>query len=177
MKDARELLKVLGYDSESVTLENEKLKHTPTDPHICVCGHPSISHTITREGGTFCKPSKMFCHCENLVKVLKAEDVRVFKFKTHNFGISHALTRGLLALGKREKKAKLTVNYFCFIQDCTFQEPNQVFTPVLLEFWPGGPPEGKLVWNYKWQRPSEYHRDLRDILVCREHLDFYRLAT
>lgn len=118
----------------------------------------------------------MWCHCENLVKALEAEDVRVFKFKTHNFGIGHALTRGLLALGKLENKALLTANYLCFLKDCTFRERNQVFTPVLIELWPGGPPEVKLVRNYKWQRPSEYQRDLRDIIACREHLDFYRLA-
>lgn len=111
----------MGYNIEEMQERNQLLiKTRAKSPYVCLCGHPVSSHTQTDEGDSYCKPSRMFCHCANINPVLKSEDNRNFYCKTNSYGAEHALTRGILTAMNRNKKVEWVEDrFFCMREGCT----------------------------------------------------------
>lgn len=179
MKDSKEILEDMGYNIEEMQKRNQLLIKTKAkSPYVCLCGHPVSSHTQTDEGDSYCKPSRMFCHCAKLNPVLKSEDNRNFYCKTNSYGAEHALTRGILTAMNRNKKVEWVEDQiFCMRKGCTVKGAGNGLQPVLLEYGLPAYPGGKLVVNYKLSGTSETVRDLRDVLLCPEHLDNFVLGS
>lgn len=168
-------LEQLGYSLDELSRIDEELKGMTRNPWVCACGHAASSHTEVGDAH-MCKPSRLFCHCEVLNPVLEVEDTRVFKFKTNNYGPEHALTRGLLAHTKRQKKARwLKAGYRCFYRGCEVSGFDSKLIPALIEYPTGNWDSGRMVWHYKNSMPSPWQRKLQDGLYCVRHLDKYRL--
>lgn len=169
-------LEAMGYDIEELTSIDEQLKVRRSNPLICICGHPYNSHTEVGDLHS-CKPSRLFCHCQYLIPVLRVQDTRDFKFKTNTYGPQHALIRGLLAHTRKGLTATwIPETYRCFSALCELRGTDSVLTPALIEFPNGFDNKGRMIRHYKNAPTSPWVRNLLDVLLCPEHLDEYRLS-
>ena len=113
MSSAEEVLAAMGFSVEEAAEADEKQKDRKTrDPRVCLCGHAINRHT-TPAGVVVCRPSQMSCPCKNIRPVIEVEDTRLFLRKTNGPGLSHALTRGIGALGLAGKEVKWIVPLEC----------------------------------------------------------------
>jgi hypothetical protein len=175
VNNSKKILEGLGYDIEDAIAKDAALtKARSKSPYVCLCGHPVSSHTPDPEdeSKTVCKPTRMWCHCTSLNPVLKVQDTRKFYRKTNSYGVEHALIRGIVASMQADKNTEvIEERYKCMIPKCKVKGSSSAIHPVLVEYGLPNFPKGKLVKNHKFTKPSEYEVDLRDILMCQEHLD------
>lgn len=76
------------------------------DGRVCVCGHSSKRHTVTR--GTWqCSANRASCACRENRPVIRVDNARIFLRKTVGSGALHALSQGMAdALTPKTKKDK-----------------------------------------------------------------------
>jgi hypothetical protein len=181
--DAKDFLEALGYDLEEIKKRDDELTRSrKKSPSICLCGHPISSHTKSHEGDVYCKPSRMFCHCEKARPVVIAEDNRLFYRKTNSYGSEHALIRGAIASMAKNKKIEwIEESYACSAKGCKVKGLKNRLQPALLDVSKyvveNGYPKGKLLKNYKLTKQGDEKRELLDVLLCPAHLDEYVLES
>lgn len=72
---------------------------------ICACGHAKSRHYIDGDVST-CKPSALECQCGKYHPVLKAQDTRLFQYKTTGSGAEHALSKGIRQSAHKKKSVE-----------------------------------------------------------------------
>lgn len=78
----------------------EEKRETSYD--VCSCGHGKNRHYIDGDVST-CKPSALDCQCGKYFPVLKAQDTRLFQYKSTGPGAEHALSKGIRQSALKEK--------------------------------------------------------------------------
>lgn len=178
LDDPAEILKKMGLDPEEAIQADQRLSRMRRkSPHICVCGHPVSSHTVDESSNppsVFCKPSKMNCHCNQVLPVLYAEDNRLFWRKTNSYGNEHALIRGITASMSAGKKVSWLLAEHVICYDCERKSKGDLL-PALIELNVYGYPNGKLIKDYKMTKfkksDDDYVQEYMDVLLCRKCLD------
>jgi len=102
MATAQQLIEDMGLDyQEAQQAEEARERGKPKTKTICICGHATSRHEEFA-GRTACNALMRNCRCREPKVVLQTTDVRMFLSKTEGSGLLHALTRGILAAGKKE---------------------------------------------------------------------------
>ena len=115
---AEEALRMLGVDA----LEFPEKRKTKD---ICICGHPESRHYFD-ETVSLCKPTVMECPCARFKAVIRAEDTRLFQYKTQGPGTEHALTKGLIRSAQKKKTVEWVEDvYKCAL--CGVLEDIQIY--------------------------------------------------
>lgn len=102
MRTGDDILREMGLDPEE---ESKKLattrKKTAEERIICTCGHSLSRHRFSEGASSSCVPGMMTCPCMHWNPVLKVQDTRPFMWKTSGIGAEHALTKGIIAMNKK----------------------------------------------------------------------------
>lgn len=106
-------LEALGLDANEIDEVEFKISNAPMRKQICICGHGMLRHEEFMPGRWSCISGKMHCPCQNPASILVADDPRYFARRTEGVGPGHALSRGLRALERNGKSAKLLINASC----------------------------------------------------------------
>lgn len=131
--EAEKALEAMGISLEDMEAAEKKLgdlgvrRYRNTDSRICLCGHGASRHTVIN-GVVYCKPARMECPCKKLRPVLEVDDTRKFLYRTNGAGPMHALSMGILASAREQKKVEWIADLVC--DRCGEQTGSVVPVPV-----------------------------------------------
>lgn len=102
-------LAILDLARDEMRAARESRKVSTRNGGVCVCGHGAGSHSAHSKSGhplhevarakgeSVCIPSRVECGCVDYKEVLKASDLRMFRYSTQGPGAQHALAQGISA--------------------------------------------------------------------------------